>query len=395
MGGNAMFRFPRRRGRVLAAVALVSVGICPLRANAAVRTWINTSGGAYETPTNWTGGVVPTSSDSALFNQSFFYIVTLSAPRSVGSLTVGNDNFTFNLGAATYSIVGAAQTALTLGQSASDVAQMTVQNGTLASSGASVGHGSNSTGVLTFTTGGFGTFSGNLQVGNSGNGTLNIQNGADVAAAQCFIASTPGTVGNLFIDGTGSTFATTTASGCAVGSIGSGTVTLQAGGTASSANVVVGGSAASSAGTVSIGFNSSWNVTSNFTLGNVGAGTLIMNSGTLTTGASSVGAVAGAVGFATLGFAGGWTCTGGLTVGNSGTGTIRLNDGGTLSAQSINVARFASGRGAIIANGASASVNCSQGMFIGSNGDGTFALSGSARATVGGGAVIGGSATAL
>src|SRR4051794_36187913 len=169
-----MFRFTRRRGRVLAAVAFVSVGFCGPRADAVVRTWLNFSGGLYDTTTNWSGGVVPTTSDNALFNQSSFYTVTLGGPRSVGSVTVGNDNVTFDLGAATYSVVAGGPTAMTLGQIASDIGQLTVQNGTFSGTNVSIGHATNSTGVLTFTTGGFGTFTNGVQVGNSGKGTLNV-----------------------------------------------------------------------------------------------------------------------------------------------------------------------------------------------------------------------------
>jgi len=51
-------------GRAAALIALLAANV----AWAVDRTWINTSGGTFNTPGNWQGGVTPSAADTAIFN---------------------------------------------------------------------------------------------------------------------------------------------------------------------------------------------------------------------------------------------------------------------------------------------------------------------------------------
>src|SRR5689334_23489900 len=121
----------RRRWKILFLAGCCAVGFSVDRADAATRTWLNPAGGSYETLNNWSGAVLPTVADSALFNlgSNAGYAVQFTATRSVGSLSVQTDNTTFNLGGTTYSVTLAATVAVTVGFNSGDGGRLTIQNG--------------------------------------------------------------------------------------------------------------------------------------------------------------------------------------------------------------------------------------------------------------------------
>lgn len=64
-------------------------------AGAAERSWTNSSGGDWSTPANWSDTLVPTASDSALFDLNSTYPVTLSNDVSVNALNVSAGSVSF------------------------------------------------------------------------------------------------------------------------------------------------------------------------------------------------------------------------------------------------------------------------------------------------------------
>src|SRR5262249_58349625 len=102
--------------------------------------------------------------------------------------------------------------------------------------------------------GGTGTMLGNLPVGDSGTGTLTIQNGGAVSNQLGFIGLSSGSSGTVTVTGAGSSW--TNAGTLFVGNSGTGTLTIQNGGV-----VTVGGGGGSvlvaagvgSTGTLNIG----------------------------------------------------------------------------------------------------------------------------------------------
>src|SRR5262245_38015082 len=51
-------------------------------------TWTNTGGGNWATPGNWSGGVVPTGADNALFTAAGTYTAVLNDTRSINNVTL-------------------------------------------------------------------------------------------------------------------------------------------------------------------------------------------------------------------------------------------------------------------------------------------------------------------
>jgi hypothetical protein len=59
-------------GRRLLALATVGAGLSTYAGDALAidRSWIAANGGTFTTPGNWSGGVVPSSADQAIFDLS-------------------------------------------------------------------------------------------------------------------------------------------------------------------------------------------------------------------------------------------------------------------------------------------------------------------------------------
>src|SRR5262245_16632527 len=101
------------------------------------RSWSNTSGGAFNTPSNWLNGVVAGANDVANFENSTglfqaAYTVTFSAAQTNQAIKVKKDFVTFDLSGQTYT------TTLLSGNEIGDIgtgfngrsARLTIQNGT-------------------------------------------------------------------------------------------------------------------------------------------------------------------------------------------------------------------------------------------------------------------------
>jgi T5SS/PEP-CTERM-associated repeat protein/autotransporter-associated beta strand protein len=243
-------------------------------------------------------------------------------------------------------------------------------------------------GTLTLT--GVSNFSGEIAVDG---GTLAIRNGGGVSNANGEIARDAGTTGTITVDGSGSTWtsssgvlvgvganssgalnitnggsvlqtggdgivgfgATGTATVDGVGSKwinsgitsaiqvgwggGTGTLSITNGGSVSDTFGQIGYSGGN--GTVTVdGPGSTWANTSNLNVGAFGGGTLnITNGGSVSSATAIVGNGTGANGTVTIDSAGSWTNNGALVVGQGGAGTLNLNGvagaRGVLKTQSI------------------------------------------------------------
>ncbi|MBR0783453.1 autotransporter outer membrane beta-barrel domain-containing protein [Bradyrhizobium iriomotense] len=116
----------------------------------------------------------------------------------------------------------------------------------------------------------------------TGTGTLTIQNGGTLSVGQSEIGNFAGAAGTVTVTGNGSSLTNTF---LFVGNMGTGTLTIQNGGKVSSAVGWI-GTTSSATGSVTIdGAGSSWTNSGHFYLGNDGAGTLtIQNGGTVNAG---------------------------------------------------------------------------------------------------------------
>ncbi len=84
-------RFAAILGAVISAVLLSAPGAL---AASCSDSWLNPASGSWTTATNWSTGVVPTSSDDVCIQVAGTYTVTLPASASVHSLTLGNTSGT-------------------------------------------------------------------------------------------------------------------------------------------------------------------------------------------------------------------------------------------------------------------------------------------------------------
>jgi outer membrane autotransporter protein len=181
----------------------------------------------------------------------------------------------------------------------------------------------------------------NLTLGRAGIGELDI-GGADatgattggtvnMTGAALAIGQLQNSTGILNITGT-STFNFTGV--LQDGLAGSGTISLQQGASLSTASMVL-GIAATGNGSLLVGQGASLKLSSNLTVGGAGTGSLTLNQGGMATvsGALAVGQASGSTGTVTIDGSNGQsklTVTGALGVGQAGTGTVKVANGGEL-----------------------------------------------------------------
>ncbi|MFG1359665.1 autotransporter domain-containing protein [Xanthobacter pseudotagetidis] len=198
---------------------------------------------------------------------------------------------------------------------------------------------------------------GQLIVGGTGTGTLNVQDGATVRAGDAFIGNEAGSIGTVTVAGAASLFEVPDGA-LAVGNLGTGTLTVEGGATAKSDTAVI-GVAGASVGTVTVtGAGSSWQIgDSNFFLigfDDTAKGTLnIEAGGKVTSSYAILGAGAGTAGTVTVTGAGSsWEVDQSLiAVGLDGTGTLTVADGATVTAAAIGLGSGASGSGTLNLSG--------------------------------------------
>ncbi len=205
------------------------------------------------------------------------------------------------------------------------------QNGTLI-----IGCVNTATGTVTVMDAGSSlTGANSITVGSSGDGTLNVQNGASVNRLNITVGSNTSGVGHLNVSGAGTTF---TASGnFYVGNNGTGTVQISNGAvvtktfTTSTASVL--GVIANSSGTMTVtGTGSLFDSTGhNFSIGQAGAGDLTVSAGGKVISSNFIVANGAGGGTATItGPTSVVQTTNNTFVGRGGLGTLRVEAGAIL-----------------------------------------------------------------
>ncbi len=169
-----------------------------------------------------------------------------------------------------------------------------------------------------------------LVIGQSGTGSLTILGGGKVSSQSGSIAADLGSQGTVTVsgvDGNGRASTWTNTRDLYVGSDGTATLTILAGGQVSN----VGGSIGSGSSVLVGGRGSSWQNSGRLTIGLHGAGTLrVENGATISSADGLIGS--GAQGDVVLtGASTSWTNTGQLTVGSFSTGTLRIEGGASVS----------------------------------------------------------------
>jgi T5SS/PEP-CTERM-associated repeat protein len=180
---------------------------------------------------------------------------------------------------------------------------------------------------------------GDVIVGNGGQGNLTVINagtvnaGTPTSTGNVNIANSPGSMGSGSVDGAGSSLTST--GNLEVGNGGNGTLSVTNRGTVTDAGTIVAAQPGSTGSGSVDGAGSSLTSTGNLEVGNGGNGTLsVTNRGTVTDANGTVGSQRGSLGVVTIdGLGSLWNNTGTLTVRPSGTGSLDVTDGGSVTAK--------------------------------------------------------------
>lgn len=413
------------------ATVIALTAIAASSAHAATITWSNSAGGNYTTAANWSSATVPASADDVVFslNNTYSVLFPTGSNRTNRSARVSGGDVTFNIGGAArnYTLTGTlSQQDLVVG--GTTPATLTLTNGKLATPSTRVGSTSGTTGTLNVSTGA--TLDSDtyfIEVGGSGTGTLNINNGGDVLAADVLLGAISGGNGTLSVTGSGSTLAGTGA--LTVGRFGSGTLDVSGGATVTTATGQL-GSVAGSKGTATItGAGSQWTTTGDLHVGGsangaggtgdlstttagakltVGGLLKVWDQGSVTItyndfevsstgpsipGASSARSVeitggghlttdgggllaygAGSTGTVTVTGPGSQWNLGGLSIGSSGAGSLAIQNGGVVTSSTGVFAYHDGSSGTVTVDGTGSQWNVSGDQDIGYGGTGNLAI---------------------
>lgn len=172
-----------------------------------------------------------------------------------------------------------------------------------------------------------------LNVGRSGEGTLNIENGGLANSRTGYVGYLPGASGTVAVRGNGSLLELETV--LSIGYEGTGKLDIASGGrvfSPSSYMAYFGGATATVSGTGSL-----WQSDSDFTIGNYGAGTLAIADGgrVSTSGPAYIGRWPGASGTVDIVGKGSSLEAAQVTIGDFGSGSVTVSEGGTIKANAI------------------------------------------------------------
>jgi outer membrane autotransporter protein len=216
---------------------------------------------------------------------------------------------------------------------------------------------------------------GQLFVGLSGTGTLTIENGGSVSTSETRVGWRASGIGTVTVTGTGSAW---TNSGLLyVGEAGTGTLAIENGGTVTSGSLTYIGSSSGGTGKVTVtGAGSTWTNNDALYVGREGTGTLIIeDGGTVSNAKGFVGWQTGSFGTVTVtGVGSTWTNTDLLRVGFFGTGTLTIEKGGTVSNTDAFVGDRAGSTGTVTVTGAGSSWTNNGTLNVGYSGTSTLTI---------------------
>lgn len=252
------------------------------------------------------------------------------------------------------------------------------QGGTVSSADGGIGIQAGSTGTVTvMDTGSTWTMVNDLVIGSGGVGTLSVEAGGTVSNGFGYIGTGSGAEGHVSVTGTGSQW--TNAHSLFVGDAGgNGTLLIEDGGKVTNGYGVIGsGTGTGTKGAVIVtGKSSRWSNLGDLNLGNSGTGTLTIEKGgsVITDRAGYVGYGAGAFGAVTVvGEGSSWSSLG-VSVGVFGTGELSVLAGGEVSGFGGTVGDYAGSDGLVRINGTGSSWINTADLIIGNNGAGTLTV---------------------
>jgi fibronectin-binding autotransporter adhesin len=207
-----------------------------------------------------------------------------------------------------------------------------------------------------------------MRIGHSGNGSLFVTGGATVDAMGYTIGYQTGSEGLVKVDGNGSTLTTRQLGGISVGVAGRGTLIISGGGkvASNSSDMIDNGIAKVD------GMGSNWTTYALF-VGNTGNGTLeILNGGSVSCARGFVGKTAGSRGAVkVIGNNSTWNISSDFSVGEYGNGALNIEAGGQVN-DSTGYISYQSGTGAALVTGAGSKWTNSGDFYVGRIGGGSL-----------------------
>ncbi len=245
-----------------------------------------------------------------------------------------------------------------------------------------IGHSAGSKGVASVTGGGsYWDVNGNLRVGYSGDGTLNIEAGGVVDAWNTFIGSQAGSTGSATISGSGSLL---DVYDLYVGSSGHGTLRVEAGGVVNSFGGAVGNQTGSNGVAIVTGTGSQWNNSGRLSIcptdsggssSSDSNGTLnIEDGGFVSSDGANIGQAAGSTGVVNvIGSGSQWDNSEGQTmqIGVFGQGTLNIESGGFVWGGNSYIGEYNGSTGVVNVKGTDSLWLPNQ-LRVGNQGDGVL-----------------------
>ncbi len=241
-----------------------------------------------------------------------------------------------------------------------------------------LGNGAAATGTVNVTgSGSAWNSSGELHIGRSNTGILNIEDGASVRTdGVTLLGYDAEASGSVLVTGADSVWETT--GDIAVGSTGTGTLNIENGAAVSTDGISHLGIYAGSTGTATVtGAGSVWNANQDLNVGYYGSGTLNIENGATvsTSGGSRIGYGADSNGTVTVTGTGSvWNATNDLHIGRYGTGILNIENGATVNNNNNGasyIGYYAGSAGTATAMGAGTVWN-NEYLYIGFRGTGTL-----------------------
>ena len=231
-----------------------------------------------------------------------------------------------------------------------------------------------------------------LYVGESGIGTMTVQEGSQVSNQYGYIGREFESTGEATVTDSGSQW--NNSNDLYVGDSGSGTLNVESGGVVANINGYIAGSLLSAAGSTGVatvtGLGSQWNNSAWLYVGFRGTGTLYVTDGGAVSNVAmgQLGIVAGSTGTAKVNGAGSqWNSGMNLYVGLAGSGTLNVMAGGVVTNRGGSIGYGSSSTGTAMVTGSGSQWNNSGSLSVGgsrsrSGGDGTLNLYDSGLVTV-------------
>ncbi len=251
-----------------------------------------------------------------------------------------------------------------------------------------VGNYVGSTGTMTVDTDATWTNSTDLYVGRWGEGTLTVTGEGEVSNTTGYIGRYSVGTGTVTVSGTGSTW--TNNGNLYVAYEGNGELEITGGGTVTD-NYCNIGHVAASTGTVTVeGTGSTWTHSGNLVVGEYGEGTMtVSGGGEVSNGYGYIGNHAGSTGTVTVsGSESLWDNGANLNVGYYGTGTLEILAGGTVRNTNGHVGLYAGSTGAVTVDGYGSTWTNQNGLYVGYQGTGTLTVTGGGLVTADAGLFI-------